>query len=632
MYTAQASVSHAFSYDFQRDFSGIARPGMNRYLRHLGYDPDAPADGLDDCWRAGLDYIRELWRVLQRNQRHYHDYGHAEDLRIYGFKDWTRESVAAYVEARLSDMIDTDEAPPVDLYKAVYLGTELARERELDVGPEAIAYAADRLKSKIERDAVCDSASEVLDGFQSYAFRKEVHRRRSELAGHVPGDEKIVYVDFYKRQRERAEAKRERADGPKQGEQEAPKQERPKQEEAEPDAKADAHAKAVWKPKPWTWQDPKTLPRLESLYGGHYYRGEVVSTVAPGGVGKSMHSIVEALAMITGKPLLGEPSRGGLRVMLCNYEDSDLVLRHRVTAAMLHYKIRPEEIAGRLFVESMDSDLMCFAKVKRDGVEIIKPSVGALVDAIRDNGIDVVIIDPWVSVHQVDGNLSHLVQPIVTVFKITAQATNTAIEIVAHSRKPNGRELTEEDALGSVAFVNKTRDVRVLNKMAEADATKYGLAPWEAGDYFRVDTPKHTHRRSVKPVWRQKISVSLGNRGPGLLDFATQVGVVAEWSPPSPQSLIDGLDPAQITAIKKAVSDGLDRESPQATNWAGKAVAKVLGLDVVDRGQKAKAKITLLALVNAGHFEVEERPNPDAHGRTCKHLVPADPEAEEGAV
>ena len=207
-----------------------------------------------------------------------------------------------------------------------------------------------------------------------------------------------------------------------------------------------------------------------------------------------------------------------------NYEDSALVLRQRVTAAMLRFGIRPDEIAGRLFVESMDSDLMCFAKGKRDGVEIVKPSVDAFVDAIGDNKIDVVIIDPWISVDQVEGNLSHLVQPIVTVFKIIAQTTNAAIEIVAHSRKPNGRELTEEDALGSVAFVNKTRDVRVLNAMTAAEASKYGIEPWAIGDYFKVDNLKHTHKRSARPVWRQKISVSLGN-GSDLLP-PTDVGVV----------------------------------------------------------------------------------------------------------
>lgn len=240
-------------------------------------------------------------------------------------------------------------------------------------------------------------------------------------------------------------------------------------------------AASIWKPKPWTWQDPKTIARLECLYGDHYWRGEVVSTVAHGGVGKSLLSIAEALAMVTGKPLLGEATRGGLKVMLMNYEDSELVLRHRVTAAMLHYGIKPAEIAGKLFVESIGSDLMRFAKGAPGGTQIVEPSVEALTKAIKSDGIDVVILDPWVSVHEVDGNLSHLVQPIVTAFKAIAEATGAAIEIVAHSRKPNGKELTEEDALGSVAFVNKTRDVRVLNKMASVDAAKMrasGLGGW----------------------------------------------------------------------------------------------------------------------------------------------------------
>jgi AAA domain len=386
----------------------------------------------------------------------------------------------------------------------------------------------------------------------------------------------------------------------------------------------------IWKPKAWRWQDPRTIERLKCLYGGHYWRGEVVATIAPGGVGKSVHSIVEALAMITGKPLLGEPSRGGLKVLLMNYEDSDLVLRHRVTAAMLYYGTTPEEIGDRLFVESVDSDLMCFAEGSREGVKILAPPVHALTEAIRSEGIDVVIVDPWVSVHRVDGNLSHLVQPIVTAFKGIAAATGACIEIVAHSRKPNGRELTEDDALGSVAFVNKMRDIRVLNRMTETDASKYGLASWEAGDYFRVDTPKHTHRRSVKPAWRRKVGQSLGNGGPGLLDFASEVGVVAQWSPPTPESLIEGIQSEQIEAIKVGVKSGLDRENVQATGWAGNAVAQVLGLDLVDKGQKAKAKITLRALIHAGHFEIEARPNPACHGRACKHLVPVDPDAQEG--
>ena len=334
--------------------------------------------------------------------------------------------------------------------------------------------------------------------------------------------------------------------------------------------------------------------------------------------------------MITGRPLLGDATLGGLKVMLMNYEDSELVLRHRVTAAMLHYGIRPEEIAGKLFVESIGSELMRFAKGTREGSEIIEPSVEALTMVVKSEGIDVVILDPWVSVHDVDGNLSHLIQPIVTALKSIAEATGVCIEIVAHSRKTNGKEMTEEDALGSVAFVNKTRDVRVLNKMAEEDAKKYGLAPWEAGDFFRVDRPKHTHTRSTKPQWMHKISVALGNSGPQLLDRQSIVGVVTRWFPPSFESLVEGLTAEQIEAIKAAVAAGLNRENSQAGEWAGKAVAKVLNLDVIDKGQRAKANITLKALIDAGHFKVEDRANPASRGSKCKHLVPANPMDEGG--
>jgi hypothetical protein len=107
-----------------------------------------------------------------------------------------------------------------------------------------------------------------------------------------------------------------------------------------------------------------------------------------------------------------------------------------------------------------------------------------------------------------------------------------------------------------------------------------------------------------------------------LWDLPTHVGVIAQWEPSAIQTLVDNLEPAQIEEIKRAAKAGLDRENAQAKDWAGKAVARVLGLDLVDNGQKAKVKLTLKALIRAGHFNVEERPNPNSRGRKCKHLVP----------
>ena len=224
-----------------------------------------------------------------------------------------------------------------------------------------------------------------------------------------------------------------------------------------------------------------------------------------------------------------------------------------------------------------------------------------------------------------DGNLGHLVQPIITAFKEAAEETNSAISIVAHSRKTNGRELTEEDMAGAFTAANKARDVRVLNKMDAATARKFGLASWEADDYFRVDNPKHTHMRSSAPVWRRKVSISLGSGGPGPLARPSEVGVVVTWVPPTAASIVGGLEPDQIEAIKAKVAAGADRADSRAKNWAGNAVAEVLGLDVSNEGQKAKASATIKALTKAGHFKPVERKDQKWPDRKIPYLVPSQP-------
>jgi hypothetical protein len=57
----------------------------------------------------------------------------------------------------------------------------------IETGPEAVAYAADRLKSKIERNAVYNPITEVHAALLSYRFLKEQN-----------GGGKVVYIDHYK--------------------------------------------------------------------------------------------------------------------------------------------------------------------------------------------------------------------------------------------------------------------------------------------------------------------------------------------------------------------------------------------------------------------------------------------------
>jgi len=108
---------------------------------------------------------------------------------------WARDEAAAtvkYFENEHNTVVADAEvdAAPVDIDRAVRLGTEMAHEQydeqlsPIDVGPEAVAYVTDRLKSKIDRDAVCNRIGEVYSGFLTYRYLKGQR-----------GGKKVVYRD-----------------------------------------------------------------------------------------------------------------------------------------------------------------------------------------------------------------------------------------------------------------------------------------------------------------------------------------------------------------------------------------------------------------------------------------------------
>src|SRR5580704_1792722 len=56
--------------------------------------------------------------------------------------------------------------------------------------------------------------------------------------------------------------------------------------------------------RPYVWRDPRTIPPRQWLHTGHYIRGFVSATIAPGGLGKSSLQLVEAIGMAAGRDLL----------------------------------------------------------------------------------------------------------------------------------------------------------------------------------------------------------------------------------------------------------------------------------------------------------------------------------------
>ena len=363
------------------------------------------------------------------------------------------------------------------------------------------------------------------------------------------------------------------------------------------------------KAKPFVLRDPKTLPRRGWVYGHHLIRKFASATFAPSGSGKTNTFVAEALAMATGKALLGILPPQRCRVWLWNGEDPYDELERRVGAACMHYGIPAKEIEGWLFINSgRDADSrIVIASETRNGFTIAVPMVEALIQTIQDDKIDVVMIDPFISSHRVPENNNNAIDAVAKEYSRIADITNTAIDLGHHTRKTGSAEVTVEDGRGAVALLNAVRPARVLNVMTEDEAAKAGIADGRKR-YFRVSDGKNNLALSADKVeWFRSASVDLGNaKDPGnLIAFGDQVGVVTKWEWPDP---LDGVTGKDFEMAAVAIRAGKWRKDSQCKDWVGHAIAKALKLGDVSKKGSGKTKVVGLVkiwLASGALIEVE---------------------------
>jgi len=357
------------------------------------------------------------------------------------------------------------------------------------------------------------------------------------------------------------------------------------------------------------WIDPKTLPRREFAYGSHFIRKYVSVTVSPGGLGKTSASIAEGLAMVSGRALLGIKPPKRLRTWIFNAEDPRDEMERRIMAACIHYKLKPADLEGHLFLDSgREQELVVAIEDKKAGVRIQQPIVEAVVEQIERYGIDVMIVDPFVSTHGVNENDNGAIDKVAKLWAQIADYTNCSIDIVHHLRKVADREATVEDARGAVSLIGAARSVRVLNRMSEEQAGEAGINKEDRFGYFYTTYGKsNLTPLSHKAEWRHLVSTPLGN-GTGLAQPQDFAPVVTEWHWPSAEEVAGDLTEEQRASILAAVSASDYKKSPKAKNWVGSAVAYAVGLDLDDNVQRKRASSLVTALMREGALvEREER-------------------------
>ena len=215
----------------------------------------------------------------------------------------------------------------------------------------------------------------------------------------------------------------------------------------------------------------------------------------PGGVGKSSLIATEALAMVSGKPLLGVTSQR-LNVWLWNLEDPHEETVRKIQAAAKRYGLKAEDIGNRLFVDCGRDQRLVIAEQARTGAVIVRPVIDSLIEEIKTYEIDVLIIDPYVSSHRVPENDNTAQDMILKEWGFVADHGNCAVHLVDHTRKVIGgdAEVTTESSRGAKSKTDGAR---------RRPSSEFACQRTKASKRALITIASTSERTTTKPTWHR---------------------------------------------------------------------------------------------------------------------------------
>jgi hypothetical protein len=382
--------------------------------------------------------------------------------------------------------------------------------------------------------------------------------------------------------------------------------------------------------KPYGWPDPATIPRREALFDGHYVRKTVGATIAAGGRAKTTLATLEAVSMAAGRNLLtGETLEKPLRVWLLNGEEDQDELDRRVAAVCQHHNISKADCGDRLFIESVLEKRLKLATLVRNVPALNTAALNCIEAEISAKQIDVLMLDPLVSLHSVaENNSTDMDLLLKDGLGGIAHRTGSHCEVFHHPGKARpGQETLVEDARGSSAIIWAVRHARVLNFMTTDEAERLGIAE----DVRRLHVRQTNGKFNVGPIgkanWFKLFIENLPN--------GDAVACASSFKPENPFKNVTAADMHKCRTLART---GAYRVDSRAKEWIGFAVAEVLKINVTyqgDNDRKDLAKIKQILSVWYKTKVLIEVDREDENRKKRKYVAPGpwkEDAAEPGSI
>jgi hypothetical protein len=363
--------------------------------------------------------------------------------------------------------------------------------------------------------------------------------------------------------------------------------------------------------RPHTFRDPDTLPARPFLLGTSLLRGSVSALAAPGGIGKSAYAMTCAIALASAHDLLGEEPRQRCRVFYWGGEETQDEIDRRIGAICVHHGITADDLAGWVYTSSgHDVEIKLARSARSTGIEFNLHVINQIVEEVDQLDIDVIILDPLVSLHGLSENDNVQMDQLIKKLAWLANHKNCAVLVLHHSRKGQvgQTEHSIDDVRGGSAIVDACRHVTMLSPMTVEEATQAGINFADRDLYVRVYTAKTNYARRGGSRW---VHFELRT-----LACGEQIAIPVPW-----EFKVEGTTEADDIWVRGLVlQDPLLQPRTNTTNWIGLHVGARLGLNPHDDIDRKRIMLLVNRWLRTGVLGLETRA--DEKGRRRQYLIP----------
>ena len=241
--------------------------------------------------------------------------------------------------------------------------------------------------------------------------------------------------------------------------------------------------------------EPSKRPPRDWLVRHRLMRKHSTVTAAAPGVGKSTLTIEEAVSLASGIDFLGFSIDRPRKVAVINNEETRDELERRIEATCTRFAVPFPSIAENFYLHSgVDAEKFVVARRGPNDSVTIDVRTQQLSEFLRDAGIELLVIDPFVQVHTVSENVNEEIEQVMMALRDISVRANCALHLVHHTRKPPAGTAHQAGDIfavrGGGAIVGDAHFVFTLADMGHADGEALGVADADRKKFIRLDDAK----------------------------------------------------------------------------------------------------------------------------------------------